>query len=625
MAIRISKPDAQLPRNAFDLSQRHVFTSRVGHQIPVLAIDCVPGDYHEINTLSLTRTMPIQTDAFTALKQNFNFVFVPYQQIWRHWNDFINQSAEHFSTYEGTVNQLGFTPYTATNVPHFNLRTLIYALHDIFHLITTASGSSRLLNTSPNAAGVHPIDIYREIDGILRLLDLLGYGAYYDYVYNEDEDTSDFDDVFPVMKPNLFRLCAYQKAWFDYTRNSIYDSGSVMSFNMDYLTKSVRNGEFDFTDFTDALTNARSLGWSNCNLSLQDFDTYLSPFLLHNAQWQKDKFTSLYPNPQFGSLSEITLDGINIVNNLSLSSENRQAGVELSTGLLYRASGTTESSTNKERSSWTINNAFSVYELRYAQMVQKWKEDKMRAGNRTKDIARAIFGEAPKYAMDQYSDFVDAFSDYINISEVMSTAETSGAALGQIAGKGVGAGNHTVKFNCSDYGVLLCLYDVVPNVEYDALMCDKQNTMVEFANFFNPYFMDQGFEPVTMYELCTHADVNALNFNANSVLGYAPHDQCYKQAVSKVHGEFMSGGTLSHWVTPRKNLVERVYSSSQHSIYVSDMYVVPSDVDNIFYSQDSNVAYSDSVWYQEYDQLLNNFNFDIKSVRNMSVLGLPRW
>lgn len=626
MAIRISKPTAQLPRNAFDLSQRHVFSSRVGLQLPILSIDCVPGDYHEINTLSLTRSMPLKTDAFTALKQNFKFVFVPYQQIWRYWNDFINQSSEHFSTYEGVSSPNGFTPYSFSAVPHFDLQRLINSLHDLYFAITYVPdlSSERVLITSNNAAGRSSLNFYKIIDGVLRLLDLLGYGSYYEFVYHNSLDNTDFDELISSSKPNMFRLCAYQKAWFDYERNSIYDNGNVLSFNLDYLTNANSDGEFDLSYFESRVTQFKSDGWANTQETESIFDL-IAPFLLHDAQWQRDKFTSLYPTPQFGSLSEVTIEGVNIQNDLVRDSSSPMPGVYAVINSTANK-GTLSRLETSNSTSWTIPNAFSVYELRYAQMIQKWKEAKLRAGSRTKDLAKAIFGESPKYALDQYSDFVDGFSDYINISEVVSTSQTDGADLGELAGKGVGAGNHTVKFKCSDYGVLLCLYDVVPNVEYDAYMLDKQNTMVEFANFFNPFFMDQGFEPITLSELANSFSPTGRsgNMNMNQILGYAPHDQCYKQAVSKVHGEFMSGRTLSHWVTPRANLTARIRKTASSALYAADMYVHPADVDSIFVGQD-NASYGDAIYYQENDQLLNNFNFEIKSVRNMSVLGLPRW
>lgn len=631
MAINISRPSASLPRNAFDLSQRNIFTSRAGLVTPVLALDCVPGDYHEIDLLSLTRTMPVKTDAFTALRQNFNFIFVPYQQLWRFWNDFSNQSNERFSTLEGIVQSNDLVPFTIEAVPTFDLFTLLVDLQGIFYGITDSVGGRRVLRTGTTATGNTAADYLAKIDGTLRLLDMLGYGSFYEFVYSTSDvydDSTVWDDLIPKVKPNMFRLAAYQKAWNDYYRNSTYQDNIPMSFNLDWLHGTSAQTTFNLSEFTQVASVIHSIGsspgdFAALTISPDDAWRSIQPFELRHAPWQRDKFSTMYPQPQFGSVSGVSFSGVQISNDATRSYNLHGAAVVVqplqsdAPGLLTR---TNEQST----SNWSINNAFSVYELRYAQYLQKWKEDKMRAGKKTKDIAMAIFGERPKYSMDQYSDFVDNFVEGINISEVTSMSGTSENVLGDIAGKGVSAGSHTVKFKCSDFGVLLCLYDVTPSVEYNAKMLDKQNTLIELDDFWNPYFMDMGFEAITASELSLTGDPSTNTpYNHNYVLGYAPHDQCYKQSVNKVHGEFMSGRTLSHWVTPRTKLYNQIVNGSVYNI--DALYVDPSDIDAIFYGQSNNPSYGSGIFYQEYDQFLNNFNFDIKSVRNMSVLGLPRW
>ena len=94
------KPKASLSRNGFDLSQRHLFSSKAGMIVPVMCLDCIPNDFHEINLSSLVRTMPLATDAFARMRIRYCFGFVPYWQVWHPWNEFITQTKENQSNLE---------------------------------------------------------------------------------------------------------------------------------------------------------------------------------------------------------------------------------------------------------------------------------------------------------------------------------------------------------------------------------------------------------------------------------------------------------------------------------------------------------------------------------------------
>ena len=78
-------------RNVFDLSQRHIFSAKAGQIIPVACVDTVPGDKFELDLVNIARTMPLNTAAFTRMKQSFDWVFVPYRSLWSRFNEFIAQ------------------------------------------------------------------------------------------------------------------------------------------------------------------------------------------------------------------------------------------------------------------------------------------------------------------------------------------------------------------------------------------------------------------------------------------------------------------------------------------------------------------------------------------------------
>ena len=66
------KPTADLGHSAFDLSQKHVFSSKPGLAVPVSSIETVPGDHFQINIGSLHRTMTMNTAAFLRGKFRYD-------------------------------------------------------------------------------------------------------------------------------------------------------------------------------------------------------------------------------------------------------------------------------------------------------------------------------------------------------------------------------------------------------------------------------------------------------------------------------------------------------------------------------------------------------------------------
>lgn len=629
--LDLVKPKLKLDRNVFDLSQRHIYSSRAGFDIPVLTIDCVPGDHHEIDVLSLTRSQTVKTDAFTRITQNFECVFVPYQQLWSEWNNFINTSTERFSNDKLVAynSQISSAVYpTFSSVPYFNLFDLLRCLHNALWVDVEPELPDDIRLEHFNNAR-------RTVDGSLRLLDMLGYGSFYNVIYERDYDA--FENEINVLTNNgtvncsVFRLAAYQKFWFDWHRNSYYDDGDVRSFNFDILSdlKSSTNTKIPIIP---NLPSVRAL------------PTFGIPqwCLLRSCPWKKDKFTSLYPSAQFGVVSSLDFSDITV---RSVSPESGSVSGDIAVVDQFNDSLSTDwqvpGGSIVRSSSWSIPNAFDVYKLRFAQLLQRWKEDKLRAGNKTKNLADALYGRRPHYLMDNYSDYIGAFDVNIGIDEVVNTADSDYARLGDIGGKGIGTGNGHFEFDASDFGVLMVVQSIRPVSEYDALMLDKDNTRLEIDDFWQPHFEDMGLEAVLRHELeFSLLDDLEQGFVANQTLGFAPRNLSYKIAVDKVHGEFMTNGIMRYedeseslvtgvksiWATPRVDLESSsLTGGTMNKLF---FYVDPDVLNNIFFIRDSVPSDLDTAQnsrYQISDQFDHNVNFVVRSTRPMSVTGLPRW
>ena len=73
-------------RNSFDLSHRNLFTAKVGELLPCFVQELNPGDSVKVNCSYFTRTAPLQSNAFTRLRENVQFFFVPYSALWKYFD-----------------------------------------------------------------------------------------------------------------------------------------------------------------------------------------------------------------------------------------------------------------------------------------------------------------------------------------------------------------------------------------------------------------------------------------------------------------------------------------------------------------------------------------------------------
>ena len=77
-------------RNAFDLSHRHMFTAQVGELLPVFTQWVNPNETFRIGYNGKTRTAALNTDAFTRIRENIQYYFVPFQSLWKYFEQQVN-------------------------------------------------------------------------------------------------------------------------------------------------------------------------------------------------------------------------------------------------------------------------------------------------------------------------------------------------------------------------------------------------------------------------------------------------------------------------------------------------------------------------------------------------------
>ncbi len=85
---------ARVNRSAFNLSHEYATAFDMGQLIPVLALECVPGDVFNLTSEQLIRLQPLVAPAFPEINATTHSFFVPYRLLDENWERFITQVDE---------------------------------------------------------------------------------------------------------------------------------------------------------------------------------------------------------------------------------------------------------------------------------------------------------------------------------------------------------------------------------------------------------------------------------------------------------------------------------------------------------------------------------------------------
>lgn len=559
------------PRNAVDLSRLETFTTRAGLLLPVFCEETLPGDYFEINSSHFFRTMPLNTAAFMRSKIHFEAYWVPTYCLWHRFREFISQRSDPDSA--------SFS-HLSKYAPSFTSRELAQALASQYQ-----DNDDIIMNPFMSC----------------QILDMLGYGRYYECL-----GLSDFNSYDNLKLLSAFPLLAYQKIWNDYYRNPWHDIPNANTSSLPYNVDDVVGADAA----ASRITRARDSIWS-----------ILAP---RYRQYRKDLYMGLLPTASYDGVSSVSVLPDATANSTGsfLLYQNGSLGLLDQFGLF---GSNTSGGTNSNRffgaryqDSVATSVGFDVLALKRAEALQDWKYKTLRAGYRASSQQEAHFGVKPTVYGKEHPELLSAWSEDLTVDEVVSTAETSEASLGALAGKSVSGGRgRTVKFKSQDYGYLMILMSVEPLCEYDAVGVSDTLKRSEPFDWYTPEFGNLGLVPVDSGSISrTGSDTDYY-----MVLGYAPSYYEYKTRVDKVHDNFVSSysgasrSSLSSWVITRRDLSSSIYDGSTFSI--SDFYISPQITDSVFVDNISTDINS--------NPFLCRVAWDVKAVRPMPILGLPQF
>lgn len=584
-------------RNAFDKSSKCVFSAKVGELLPVWNEEVLPGDKFKININSFTRTMPLNTAAYSRIREYYDFYFVPIRLLWRFSDNFFTQMKTNNSSFSGSISNSGLIQYTTH--PYITSDTIITDfLNRVYfsqwYNYEDPVGDGVISEDYDNLYKVNELGFFR-YPLTRKLLEYLGYSNNFyadedqsdeqsvDYKYGFDEDSNYAFNPFPLL--------AYQKIYADYYRFSQWEDIEPWTFNIDYLDED--SDEIGSTVIRPYTSSSSSGGASVMRHTMLD---------LRYCNWDKGMLTGFMSSQQYGDTAYASP--------------------------LYGQQTFYEEGTKYYLSSWDnddgdYNNTgigLSVLALRQAEFLQRWKEVSMSGNQDYKDQVEKHWGVKVPNVRSNMCQYLGGTSSSIDISEVINTNLDDSDP--EIKGKGVGAVRDFIDFEAKEHGIIMCIYHAAPLVDFTSTGVSPLNTKCDFTDYAVPELDSVGMQSMPLSLLfgagVYNSDGDALELEPTEVIGYAPRYYDYKTSVDRVRGVFNT--SMMQWVTPLNgsmlyNIVQRSYEKDNVIIPYSFFKVNPSVMDYVFgIVADSGL---------NSDQLLVNSYFDVKAVRNLDYNGLP--
>jgi hypothetical protein len=571
-------------RNAFDLSHNDVFSCAPGMLLPISCTEVLPNEHYEINPQVFLRTMPLNSAAYVRMRQHIEFFFVPTRVLLRQFPQFVVGTKYPISSID-TLNDF------SKALPSVALSTLreIYEKH----------GSSLDGLGIPSKYGT------------LRLYDLLGYGLNssrnvnantYPIQYNIDGSSTNIQKS-PCL--SILRAAAYQKIYQDYYRNPFWEPVDASVFNFD--------DKYGLTLSSDVK---------------EDRERLFRVFTLRYRNWTKDFFTSVQPQFQGAPFVTNDVNMDNFITAKSFSNGNNFNPSTVITGvntdLVTKVSQVSNLAALTVDSSTTM--AIPVHNIRAAFALDKLYRLQQQSGNGSYgEQIRNRFGFGGVHD-DWKSQYIGGSSAPISIGEVITTANTVSADgtsdlgfTGDIYGKASSVADGRFTFDTKEHGIILGIFSVVPDADYNSTQIDPHNFKLTFEQFFQPEFDRLGHQPLNSYFLSSLAPYTGSSQSdtesrgwVQRVLGFQNRYLEYKTGIDRVHGQFCSGGSLSAWSAPRNSGILTI-NSSYYNLY--SLKVSPKILNSI-----CSVSFDGT---ETTDPILVDSHISIKAIRPMSVSDEP--
>lgn len=585
-------------RNGFDLSQKINFTAKVGELMPVWWTPVLPTDSLRVKVNNFIRTQSLNSAAFARMRGYFDFYFVPFSQMWQHFNTAVTQMNTNLQYASGPV--ISDNKALSGQLPYFTCEQVAK------YIIS--------LGQKKNAFGFFRSTM------TCRLLEYLGYGNFYSYDPNGSQKwTWEEHPMLNNLALSPFPLMAYQKIYADFNRYTQWERTNPSTFNMNYITG---NGDL------------------NLDLMVPGFTDTFNFLDLRYSNWHKDLFHGVLPVAQYGEASVVPVSG-----SMELTSTGKEmiiaamgrpddgasvvwkqdgdklvisyAGSQIS----ELSRGVAGTKLQEAQVSGDASFGLSILALRRAEASQKWKEVSLASEEDYPAQIGAHWGEKPSDFLSGMCRYLGGITSNLDINTITNTnLADDNAALQRATGTFNAAGG--IKFDSAgQYGIVMCVFRALPILDYTTTGVYFGTTLTDVTDFPIPEFDRIGMESVPVCRALNPAleTPSSPPIKADAYFGYAPRYIDWKTAIDVSRGEFTS--TLESFVMKFND--DDLFAADSvdypdnpnveaDSIKAGFFKVNPHTVDTLF-AVDADKA----------DHLLCSTFFDVKVVRSLDTNGLP--
>lgn len=593
-------------RNAFDLSHRHMFTAQIGELLPVFSQWVNPNETFKIGYNGKTRTAALNTDAFTRIRENIQYYFVPFQSLWKYFEQQVNNmtkgdAGQNISKFASSSTEASRISTSMPYISYIDLASWLESMYEhakaafnaYYNAVRSNNGSRSAkgfiahCKDSSAYSDVFVCDGYR-LCRAAKLLMSLGYGNFSNVIqydiyamaekYIAEDSTKSWNvDKFKsspyslnftyeassiTNSPNLslFPLLAYHKICNDHYRNEKWQPFEPWTCNIDYL------GPGDNM-------NAKNF------IKVDTFKTLMTSIIdLENSNLPIDYFTSVLPRAQYGDDSAVSvgLNKADAVLRIKDAADNTKGAI------FGGGSSTAGDNLQKENSDTvsahggyvapirtfstghqlvgfsgdlTADASMKISALRSATALQKYKEIQ---NSNDPDFAAQVlahFGIKPKVD-SRTSVFIGGDDKTLSINPQVNTNFQNGGEP-EIKAIGIGDLSAGCKFTSTTYGMIIGIYRAIPQLDYSHVGIDRNLFKTDASDFPIPELDSIGMQTQYRCELSaplmglcsslTPYEKQTSSLDMSVTYGYSPRYAELKSARDYYEGGFC--GTYSTWVT----------------------------------------------------------------------------
>ena len=261
-------------RSAFDLSSKVAFSAKSGELLPIKWYFTMPGDKFTLKRQHFTRTQPVNTSAFTRIREYYDWFWVPLHLLWRNAPEVISQMQ--------------------SNVQHAGSQTSALVLGNYLPSFTIQQLDGSVL---PRLSGKRNYFGFDRADLSFKLMQYLRVGncnnGSKNYGTSVAQTATTYSQKYRFnLNLSVFPFLAYKKFCQDYFRYSQWQTSAPYLWNIDYYTGSQQQLFSSIPSAGDAYWNSNTM------------------FDLEYCNWNKDIFMGVLPDTQFGDVVSINTGGL---------------------------------------------------------------------------------------------------------------------------------------------------------------------------------------------------------------------------------------------------------------------------------------------------------------------------